>query len=172
LRCAVLITFLLLRSGCSRTNVPATPGLPQAAIPASSDDPLSSLARKVFDLGNRERRLHGVPELVWSDALAGQARQQSMSMMERGVFSHADPVRGALSERLRTAGIPWSRCGENIFRERGLEEPAEAAVDGWMRSTAHRESLLDPRFTHSGVGIAISLDTEYFITQDFIRPPG
>ena len=52
-----------------------------------------------------------------------------------------------------------------------MEDPADSAVEGWMKSVAHRQSLLDPLFTMSGVGIAISPDTEYFITQDFIRPP-
>jgi uncharacterized protein YkwD len=93
-----------------------------------------------------------------------------MNMMDRGFFSHIDPVRGALSARLRAAAIEWSRCGENIFREQGMEDPPDAAMEGWMKSPAHRHSLLDPLFTETGVGIAISPDTEYFITQDFIRP--
>ena len=92
-----------------------------------------------------------------------------MSMMEGGFFSHTDPVRGALAARLRAAGVPWSRCGENIFREHGAEDPADDAVERWMKNDAHRQSLLDPLFTHTGIGIAISPDTEYFITQEFIR---
>ena len=115
-------------------------------------------------------RLHGLHELAWNDALANQARKQSTNMIERGFFSHIDPLRGALSARLHASGIQWSRCGENIFREQGLDDPPDAAVEGWMKSPAHRESLLDPLFTQTGVGIAISPDTEYFITQIFIRP--
>jgi uncharacterized protein YkwD len=91
-------------------------------------------------------------------------------MMDHGFFAHSDPVRGPLGARLRAAKIDWSRCGENIFREQGMDDPADAAVEGWMRSSTHRGSLLDPLFTQTGVGIAISPDTEYFITQEFIRP--
>jgi uncharacterized protein YkwD len=138
---------------------------------SSADDPLRHLARKVFNLANRQRRLHGVRPLEWSDALAEQARLQSTNMMERGFFSHADPLRGKLAARLTAAGIRWSRCGENIFREKGMDDPADAAMEGWMKSPAHREGLLDPLFTQAGVGIAISPNTEYFITQTFIRPP-
>jgi uncharacterized protein YkwD len=124
----------------------------------------------VFALANRQRRLHGLHELAWNEALAAQARRQSTNMMERAFFSHIDPVRGALSGRLHAAGIQWIRCSENIFREHGLDDPAHEAVDGWMKSPGHRESVLDPLFTQTGVGIAISPDTEYFITQIFIRP--
>ena len=81
-----------------------------------------------------------------------------------------DPLRGSLASRLSRAGIRWNRCGENIYRESGMEEPADDAVEGWMRSPAHRASILDPLFTQGGVGIAINADTEYFITQIFIRP--
>jgi uncharacterized protein YkwD len=131
---------------------------------------LEKLVRKVFALANRQRRLHGLHELAWNNALASEAHRQSTNMMERGFFSHIDPVRGGLSARLHAAGIQWIRCGENIFREQGLDDPPDAAVEGWMKSPAHRASLLDPLFTQAGVGIAISPDTEYFITQIFIRP--
>lgn len=137
----------------------------------AAPDPLHALARKVFDKVNRQRRLHGLHELAWNDAVAAQARLQSINMMERGFFSHSDPLRGTLASRLSRAGIRWNRCGENIFREQGMDEPADEAVEGWMRSPAHRASILDPLFTQTGAGIAISADTEYFITQIFVRPP-
>jgi uncharacterized protein YkwD len=138
---------------------------------AATDDALLPLARKVFELVNRQRRLHGVAPLHWSEPLVRQAQEQSANMMERGFFAHADPVHGALAERLKAAGIRWGRCGESIFREHGMDDPAQEAVDGWMKSPGHRTSLLDPLFTETGVGIAISPTTEYFITQVFIRPP-
>jgi len=160
-----LLAFLLL---------PAQQGQPRrlaGPAAAAEDDPLLPLARQVFDLANLQRRLHHLPPLEWSSALADQARLQSANMMERGFFSHVDPVRGELSKRLNSAGVRWSRCGENIYRESGMEDPAGQAVEGWMKSPAHRSSLLDPLFTAAGVGIAISPSTEYFITQDFIQPP-
>jgi uncharacterized protein YkwD len=158
--CALFVACILLPAGANK---------PGASVMAAADDPLGSLTRKVLALANRQRRLHGVHELAWSDAVAAQAREHSINMIERGFFSHTDPVRGVLSARLRSAGIPWSRCGENIFREHGADDPAEDAVEGWMKNPSHRQSLLDPLFTHTGVGIAISPDTEYFITQQFIR---
>jgi uncharacterized protein YkwD len=150
--------------------LPAGVNQPEALAAPAANDPLGALAHQVFALANRQRRLHGLRQLEWNDAVAEQARQHSLHMMERGFFAHSDPVRGPLGARLRAAKIDWSRCGENIFREQGMDDPADAAVEGWMRSSMHRGSLLDPLFTQTGVGIAISPDTEYFITQEFIRP--
>jgi uncharacterized protein YkwD len=146
-------------------NRPAAPALREVA-----DDPLGGLVRRVFTLANRQRRLHGVHELSWNDALAEQARRHSMNMMQSGFFSHKDQAGAMPATRLRAAGIIWRTCGENIFREYGMEDPADAAIEGWMQSPSHRQSLLDPLFTQTGVGIAISPDTEYFITEEFIRP--
>jgi uncharacterized protein YkwD len=146
--------------------------MPQPALQPAPDDPLRSLELKVFTAVNRQRQLRGLHQLEWSEPLVEQARIHSLNMMERGFFSHLDPVRGATAARLSSAGIGWSRSGENIFREKGTEDPAGDAVEGWMKSPGHRQSMLDPLFTQTGVGIAISPDTEYFITEIFIRPPG
>jgi uncharacterized protein YkwD len=169
-RVPVLIALALLPSGCRAPVGAPFPAPASRYAAAAAEDPLERLNRKVFALANRQRKLHRLPELAWNDVLTRQARLQSTNMMERGFFAHVDPVRGGLPARLRAAGIQWIRCGENIFREQGLDDPPDAAVDGWMKSPAHRESLLDPLFTQTGVGIAISPDTEYFITQIFIRP--
>jgi len=168
-RATILIALTLLQSGCVGPPV-RVPQAQYAAPPAQgSGDPLRVLTRKVFDKVNRQRRLHSLREVIWNDAVAEQARRHSSNMMERGFFGHADPQRGGLATRLSRAGIRWIRCGENIYRESGMDEPADDAVEGWMRSPAHRASILDPLFTQSGVGIAISADTEYFITQIFVR---
>ncbi|MBZ5594656.1 MAG: CAP domain-containing protein [Acidobacteriia bacterium] len=160
--CVLLLALVLLLAGWHR---------PAASRPrADEDDPLGPLARKVFALANRQRRLHGVHELEWSEALAEPARRHSMDMMRSGFFSHTDLAGSTPGLRLRAASISWSRCGENIFREHGMDDPADAAIEGWMRSPSHRQSLLDPLFTQTGVGIAISPDTDYFITQELIRP--
>jgi uncharacterized protein YkwD len=166
------MAVLVLRTGC---KIPATPDPQRSAppIPARADasDPIRQLELQVFTAANRQRQLLGLSPLAWSEPLAEQARLQSTNMMERGFFSHVDPVRGVTARRLDSAGIRWSRSGENIFRERGMDDPASVAMEGRMRSPAHRQSLLDPLFTQTGVGVAISPDTEYFITQVFIRPP-
>lgn len=169
MRLALVCGLILLRTACNAPAPVAPPPRPAPAVSLPADDALGALAQKVLAAANRERRARGLDELVWDDALADQAVQQSTNMMERGFFSHLDPVRGVLSARLNASGIRWVRCGENLFRERGLDDPPQAAVEGWMTSPGHRAAILDPLFTHSGVGIAVSPDTEYFITEIFTR---
>ena len=89
-------------------------------------------------------------------------------------FGVGCPVRCGVSVTFRSISVTFSPNRTTIFftpgLAEGLDDPPDAAVEGWMKSPAHRESLLDPLFTQTGVGIAISPDTEYFITQVFIRP--
>lgn len=170
MRILLLIGSMLFLKACD-VKAPVRQLPPVQAAATAPDDPLRSLALKVFTAANRQRGLHGVQKLKWNDALAEQARLESTNMMERGFFSHTDPVRGSLAERLNAAGIRWSRCSENIFREQGMDDPAEAAVEGWMKSPPHRQGMLDSLVTETGVGIAVSPDTEYFITQIFLHPP-
>jgi uncharacterized protein YkwD len=171
-RLFLLVALLALRTGCKTPSAPDPHrSAPPVAAQPDASDPIRQLELKVFTAANRQRQLHGLSQLAWSEPLAEQARLHSVNMMERGFFSHVDPVRGAPSKRLNSAGIPWSRNSENIFRERGMDDPANVAMEGWMQSPVHRQSLLDPLFTQTGVGVAISPDTEYFITQVFIRPP-
>jgi len=166
----VLLALMLLAAsgGAWFSRVP--PALPARVAASPAEEPLRRLARKVFELANRQRRLHGLHPFEWSDALAEQASEQSRRMMDGGFFSHTDPLRGTLAARLKAAGIGWRRCGENIFRGQGLDDPAGAAVEGWMNSPHHRETLLDPVLSLTGVGVAITRDTQYLITEVFIRP--
>jgi uncharacterized protein YkwD len=101
---------------------------------SAGDEPLAGLAREIFALANRQRRLHGLHVLEWSESLAEQARRHSTNMMESGLFSHIDPDRATPAARLRAAGIRWTRCGENIFREHGMDDPAGTTIEEWMKS--------------------------------------
>jgi uncharacterized protein YkwD len=47
-------------------------------------------------------------------------------------------------------------------------------MEAWLHSVDHRRNLLDPRFTHLGVGIAVgSYQHKYKVlwVQDFARLP-
>jgi uncharacterized protein YkwD len=128
----------------------------------------TDLARQTFVAVNKQRRNLKLTELAWNDRVAAAARSHSARMMKTGIFSHRDPVFGALTQRLSKAGIAWRLCGENIFNEKGDDDPVGYAVKSWMKSPAHKANILEGRFTHTGVGVTVDEDSKYFFTQIFI----
>jgi uncharacterized protein YkwD len=141
----------------------------QASSASTPDE--RDFARRIFSRINQLREQNGSEPLRWSDAVAECARQQSIRKVELRFPGHEDPERGGAAERLRTAGIGWSRCGENIFMEKGWDDPVNFAVVFWWYSPGHQANLLNPDYTDTGVGLAQGLDQAWFITQIFLEPP-
>jgi uncharacterized protein YkwD len=128
-------------------------------------------ARRIFDKINDLRVARGAAALVWNPAVAACAEEQSRRKVLLRFPGHVDPERGDVAMRLRTAGIAWGRCGENLFMEKGWEDPVNFAVVFWWYSPGHQENLLRPEYTQSGVGVARGEDGVYFVAQIFINPP-
>jgi uncharacterized protein YkwD len=119
---------------------------------------------------NQERSAHRLPALAWNPKLASAARQHSERMARSGSFSHVDPEFGDVAARLNRLGIAWTRCAENIAQQSGYQNPAEVAVRNWMQSPGHRKNILEPDYTQTGVGVAVSRDGTTTFTQIFIKP--
>ena len=125
----------------------------------------------LLTLLNRDRERAGVAPLVEHAALSAVARAHSAEMRDRGYFAHVSPHTGRLVERADKAGIPYRRIGENIAVGASVHEAQEAL----MRSPGHRMNLLDPQFTHVGVGVVFETDGQgrrrVFVTENFLLPP-
>jgi uncharacterized protein YkwD len=145
----------------------------QTGLAASASASLrpDNLARRIFNRINELRLQSGVEALAWSAPLSRCATEQSLRKARMRFPGHNDPERGGVSERLQAAGIPWARCGENIFSERGYADPVHFAVVSWWYSPGHKENLLNPEFTQTGVGVAEGADGTFFVTQIFVHPP-
>ena len=133
---------------------------------ADTDD----FARRVFERTNELRIASGIDPLIWSEPLGRCAREQSIRKERLRFPGHDDPVRGTVAQRVQAAGIPWERCGENIFSERGFDDPVHFAIVFWWYSPGHQANMLSPVFTQTGVGVAEGVDGTYFVTQIFLLP--
>jgi uncharacterized protein YkwD len=133
-------------------------------------DPPAGIEARLFDAINAERRRNGVSELQWHDGAARAAEAHSRSMAERRFFSHTDPERGDLRERLKEAGIAWRAIAENLYQQRGCPDAIRCAVEGWLNSPGHRQNLLNPQYTHSGIGISPDSRGAMYYTQIFLVP--
>ena len=124
----------------------------------------------VLELVNRTREGRGLPALERSELIAQLARAHSRDMASRGYFAHLSPGGISATARARSRGLVFRRMAENIARNQRADDPARTAVDGWMASSAHRENLLDPEMTRTGVGVAVDPDGMVYITQVFLLP--
>ena len=65
--------------------------------------------------------------------------------------------------------IPYRAAVENVAVNRGYNNPAEAAVEGWSKSPEHRMNMLG-NFSLTGIGVAQGQEGSYFFTQILIEP--
>jgi uncharacterized protein YkwD len=129
----------------------------------------SSLERRAFDLINAQRSANGEPPLVWDAELCRMARVHSENMAHMDFFDHTGPDGRGMVERAHGSNVRgWSALAENIAYNQGFDDPAAFAVERWMRSSKHRDNILNANFTRSAIGIARSADGRVFLTQVFI----
>ena len=128
-----------------------------------------SIEEQIFALINAERSKNGLTDLKWSESLAAVARLHSQDMANVKFFSHRGSDGSMVDERADRLGLgSWLAIGENIAYMRGYEDPAALAVAKWLESTAHRKNLLGPNWKESAVGVAVTEDGSYYMTEVFL----
>jgi uncharacterized protein YkwD len=116
--------------------------------------------KQIFDITNIMRDRFKVPDVLWDEATSQVAYLHSKDMAKSSYFSHTSPTKGELKNRLEKEDISYKFAGENIAAE---YVDAIAAMEGWLNSKGHRETLLNEDFTYLGVGVY-----KKYYTQDFI----
>jgi hypothetical protein len=117
-----------------------------APASASDADEIPFNTAKILEFSNAERAARGVGPLSRDPRLDQHAQQLAETLAARGVLEHS-------SSYARTIGYPAG--GQNLVY-RGPSMNASQASYLWMTSDNHRKNLLNPGFTHAGVGIACS----------------
>ena len=129
----------------------------------------AELEERAFDLINTERRVRGLKPLKWSDDLSALAREHSQNMAGGNFFSHRGQDGSFVDDRAEQLGMSnWAAIGENIAFIRGFEQPADLAVEKWMKSPSHRNNLLSPRWREAAIGVAVGENGTLYFTQVFI----
>ena len=133
----------------SRGYAPDETGPPYATATAPAMS-LDEMRMEIVRLTNIERARAGLPELEVHQGLTRSAQAKAQDFLDSHYFSHRSPVYGASYEMIRNF-VPRARdTGENIA---GWTESAQDAFDGWLCSPEHLGLMLDPVFTHIGVGV-------------------
>jgi uncharacterized YkwD family protein len=113
------------------------------------DFEVKAYEEEVIRLVNEIRAQNGLRALTYDWQLSRVARYKSDDMRRNGYFSHNSPTYGTPFQMIKSFGIGYKSAAENIAK--GYSTP-KAVVDGWMNSSGHRANILNPSFTHIGVG--------------------
>lgn len=140
-------------STAARTVAPTATGTSAASSPE----------QQLLSLLNRERTQRGLRALQSDSTLISVARLKSNDMVSRNYFSHTSPTYGSPAQMLTRYNVRYSTFGENIAKA----GDATRIHSMWMNSAGHRANILNPKFTHVGIGTAMN-GAGYAATQIFI----
>lgn len=113
---------------------------------------------------NAERSKHGLNPLKVDLQLSEVARFKSQDMIDNDYFSHYSPTYGSPFEMLKNFGIKYIYAGENLAGNQAVK----AAHESLMDSKGHKENILNPNFTHIGVGVKEESKMGKIFTQVFV----
>ncbi len=139
--------------------------------PAVADSALSTVTLSSDETGlvaaiNARRIADGLVPLAVDPALTQVARERSTDQAESHYFSHTAPDGHTVFDLLSADGIGWVYGGENLAESRGTD-PVQAAISGFMQSSAHRDNVLGARYARVGVGAAQTSDATIILTVVF-----
>ncbi|ALC85693.1 hypothetical protein AM499_07545 [Bacillus sp. FJAT-22090] len=144
------------------TNTVKEPVVQKPATENKEEVKVSSEIQQVVDLTNQERAKQGLKALQIDTKLTQSAQAKSQDMKDKNYFSHTSPTYGSPFDQMKSFGVTYKAAGENIAMG---QRSAKEVVDGWMNSPGHRENIMNPSYTHIGVGLS---DSGYYWTQQFI----
>ena len=126
---------------------PATPDTPEAPADGNSVSLTDNLEirQEMIRLINQTRKANGVSELPINEALMNAAQTCSN---RRYTWHHAPEESKAAAD----AGYPYG-FGDNLTVFTGTADAAQHAVDNWINSPGHFETMIDPRCDCIGVGV-------------------
>lgn len=139
--------------------------LPQQNAQSASNAKIEAAIRQGINQVRQENKLQPLQN---NEKLAQVARNYSRQMAEQNFFSHTGADGSTLEKRVRAGGIYYWVVGENLFKSKNISQPVSPAIDGWMKSPGHRENILRPFFSETGVGVW-KVGNSYYITQLFLR---
>jgi uncharacterized protein YkwD len=138
-----------------------------ASVVAANDSRAYGISQDaIITQTNQNRASQLIPDSILTKA----AQAKADDMASKGYFSHMSP----------TGKSPWSFIKDQNYRYKVAGEnlavyftDTQTLVNAWMNSPSHKQNIINPQFTHTGVGIAEGLYKgyrTYFIVQLFALP--
>lgn len=144
--------------------------------PGAADAP--AVTRRVLELVNEARaqarrcgrkKFPAASPLGYSAVLERAALAHAQDMAAHGYMGHEGRDGSKPSDRVSRAGYDWRSVAENVAAG---QTSAEEVVKTWLASSSHCASLMDGRYTETGVAYAVEPASERGIywAQVFGRP--
>jgi uncharacterized protein YkwD len=150
----------------------AVPDVPDAS---GKRPDLAEAAKKIVEQTNALRKKEGRKPVATATKLTDTAKYFADHMARNDAYGHrADG--NSPDDRVKRHEYQFCLIAENIayaFDSRGFDVGplADQFATGWEKSPPHRENMLDPDVTETGVAVARSEKTgHYYAVQLFARP--
>lgn len=157
-----------VRNSQSSIIVNETQGPSEDEVPTGADiiEPVAASLEEtaMLELINKERSQLKLAPLILDGRLVAIARLKSQCIIENNYFSHISPTYGDPMTMLKSFGIKYSWAGENLAGNQTMEMAFQALMD----SLQHRKNILNPNYTHIGIGIITGGPYGKVFTQLFI----
>lgn len=119
----------------------------------------------MVDMINQERIAAGVNPVKLDLRLAAVGRAKANDLKANNYFDHTSPTYGSPWTMMQQVGLTVRWAGENISGNKSVA----GSMAALMLSPGHRANILDPRFTHVGVGIAYGSAYGNLYVQEFLQ---
>lgn len=119
-------------------------------------------ARTFLDRTNSLRSSRGVAPLKEHDALTNKAEDWAWHMAATGRLEHSTISAGL-------GGVGWTALGENIGMSTPTTDTLLTIHKNFVSSASHLRHLVNPEYTHMGVGVARDGAGRVWVVEVFAR---
>lgn len=149
------------QGGTAGSTTPKTPSAQtNSAAPTSQE-------QQMLNLVNQARSQNNAPPLQMDMQVTNVARIKAQDMIDNKYFSHYSPKYGSPFDMLKSFGINYVQAAENIAGNQTVQN----AFNALMNSPGHRKNILNPDFTHIGIGIKSGGPYGNMFSQMFVSKP-
>jgi Cysteine-rich secretory protein family len=152
-----LAVAVLLGGWAAASASQASPAAVDQAAVAAAPRADSGTEQQFVNAINQLRASKGLRQLQVSGELTGVARGWTDQMVRNGQISHNPNLGSQVSGG-------WTKLGENV----GVGYDVQGLMDAFINSPAHYRNLVDPAWTHVGVGVTYSRDGRLYTTHNFM----
>lgn len=140
---------------------------PKTPSTQTNSNSLTAEEQEMLKLINEARAQNNAPPLQVDMQVVNVARIKAQDMIDNNYFSHNSPKYGSPFDMMKSFGITYVSAGENIAGNQSVQ----SAHNALMNSPGHRKNILNPEYTHIGIGIKKGGPYGNMFSQMFVSKP-